>query len=210
MHKFTFALFFVCGSMATPQTFTITVRICDQTGVARQVLETAEREAGYVARKSGFAIDWINCPQKVAVCSTKLGPKDVALLIVGGSRRQSARTQAEGGEALLDSSHKGIYAMIFYEQVRRETRGGSPVSQGTLLSFVILHELGHLMGLRHGPEGVMIGTWGTHEMQLMARSAFRFSASECHQMQAEIAARASAMPPDPAAVLESDSSIAVQ
>jgi hypothetical protein len=86
-----------------------------------------------------------------------------------------------------------MYALIFYDQLRREAQRGDRVSQGTLLGFVILHELGHLMGLSHSREGVMIGNWGTHEMQLMGMRAFRFSASECQQMQAEVAARSSAL-----------------
>jgi hypothetical protein len=57
------------------------------------------------------------------------------------------------------------------------------------LGYVMVHELGHLMGLNHGRTGVMIGKWKPREVALMEHGALRFSTAECKQMQLEMVAR---------------------
>jgi hypothetical protein len=56
----------------------------------------------------------------------------------------------------------------------------------------MLHELKHLMGLHHGHDGLMIGDWKARELALVATDALHFNASECREMQSEIAERSRA------------------
>jgi hypothetical protein len=185
MREFKLVPSLVCGSVATPQSFTITDRIYDQTGVPGELLKQAESQAAFVARQAGFTIEWLGCATQRDACSRELQPSEVVLLLRAKSRLGK---YAEAGRAFLGSPHTSVYTMIFYQDVRR-IAAPAQVSVGTLLGYVIVHELGHLMGLNHGRMGVMIGKWKPRGVALMKHGALRFSTAERKQMQSEMVAR---------------------
>jgi hypothetical protein len=156
--------------------------------IPRAVLEPAKQEANYVAQEAGFSLNWIDCRQLKDTCFSDLGPDDVVLLFRKGSRPGEVGKYSEAGEAVVDRTGTGMYSMIYYDEVQRQA-ARSPVSEGVLLGYVIVHEIGHLMGLRHAHEGVMVGNWGPREMALMAVRSLHFKASECRRIQAEIQAK---------------------
>jgi hypothetical protein len=91
-------------------------------------------------------------------------------------------------QALLGDPHTSVYASIYFDHVLSATHK-TDLSPGDLLGGAVAHELGHLLGLRHVREGLMMPNWSGQQLAFMARRGLCFNQAETLQMQTEIRIR---------------------
>ena len=82
------------------------------------------------------------------------------------------------GEAFLSEDGPGYLAEVYYNSAG-ELASRARVDSGTLLGYVMAHEIGHLLlGPGHAPEGVMRASWKSYDFDLIRMGRMKFHSEE--------------------------------
>ena len=163
------------------------VSVFNDAGVPPGVLHAAEARAETVLDGAGIALTWLDCGTP-GNWVRDIGCRNIAFpshLSVRLARNGRYRTGDVFGESFLDDKGMGNYASVYIEPLAA-SKALEVVSEGDLLGYVVVHELGHLLlGLdSHSAEGVMRGKWDFAALQQAAHGALFFSVSEAARMRA--------------------------
>jgi hypothetical protein len=128
-------------------------------------LAQAQARATFLMAQAGIDLELLNCPPtdpsdftpSVSPCSVVEWPHHLSVRIV--ARGNSANPETFG-EAFLDDAGWGVYAKVYYQNLVAD-RDSLGLSEGDMLGFVIVHELGHLLlgSNSHSTTGVMQAHW---------------------------------------------------
>lgn len=173
---------------------TITVAICDKTGMDLGALSAAERHAAWVLRAAGIELEWTESqgergpatfrPNSLERCALPAVPTDFVVVIAPES--PEGWSPAILGFAQHDA-HPLKRAYILENSVSAfvEEHQANP---GAILGYAVAHELGHLLmpGVGHSSTGIMRTAWGESEGGEAARGMLRFDPVQAQRMQARI------------------------
>jgi len=186
------ALVSLSGSAASGRpkqepTIRLAVSVFNDAEVPQNVLQVAQRRAETVLDVAGIVLTWLDCGTPDHWVQD-IGCRDIAFpshLSVRLARNGRHRTGDVFGESFLDDQGFGNYASVYVEPLAA-SKALDVVSEGDLLGYVVVHELGHLLlGLdSHSADGVMRGKWNFAALQQMARGTLIFSANEAERMRA--------------------------
>jgi hypothetical protein len=139
----------------------LTVVVFDHAHVPHTVLTSAAHEGQRALRVAGVETDWILC-NPVAGCSVperfiqiKILPHPLPTTPISayGLASATACTATEHCAA----SH------VFYDRVLRFS-DDTGASADLTLAYVMLHEIGHVMGLSHRPGGIMTAAFTSRDL----------------------------------------------
>jgi len=186
------ALVSLSGSAASGRpkqepTIRLAVSVFNDAEVPQNVLQVAQRRAETVLDGAGIVLTWLDCGTP-GHWVQDIGCRDIAFpshLSVRLARNGRHRTGDVFGESFLDDQGFGNYASVYVEPLAA-SKALDVVSEGDLLGYVVVHELGHLLlGLdSHSADGVMRGKWNFAALQQVARGTLIFSANEAERMRA--------------------------
>ena len=186
------ALVSLSGSAASGRpkqepTIRLAVSVFNDAEVPQNVLQVAQRRAETVLDGAGIVLTWLDCGTPDHWVQD-IGCRDIAFpshLSVRLARNGRHRTGDVFGESFLDDQGFGNYASVYVEPLAA-CKALDVVSEGDLLGYVVVHELGHLLlGLdSHSADGVMRGKWNFAALQQVARGTLIFSANEAERMRA--------------------------
>jgi len=186
------ALVSLSGSAASGRpkqepTIRLAVSVFNDAEVPQNVLQVAQRRAETVLDGAGIVLTWLDCGTPDHWVQD-IGCRDIAFpshLSVRLARNGRHRTGDVFGESFLDDQGFGNYASVYVEPLAA-SKALDVVSEGDLLGYVVVHELGHLLlGLdSHSADGVMRGKWNFAALQQVARGTLIFSANEAERMRA--------------------------
>jgi len=176
----------------------VTVRVYDLAGVSGKTLSKAESEAQHILRRAGIETEWLACPKnrdeesRYPACQKPISPADVILQIVpqamegyevGPMAFGFALPSGDGGPAR--------HAYVFFRRVEQATRENNKVSLVTLLSYVIVHEIGHLLlgPAMHSSRGIMRAHWQPEEFRDMESGRLIFPSQQARVLQARVEER---------------------
>jgi len=170
----------------------LTVSAFNDAGVRPSVLLTARARAEAVFAEAGIALTWLDCgtPGHWAAasrgCTALAYPSHLSLRLAQDGTHRSKDTF---GESFLDDRGQGDYASI-YMTALDSSPALKVLSEGELLGYVVVHELGHLLLGKdsHSQEGVMRPVWQFEDLRQAARGELRFTPDQVERMRAACAA----------------------
>jgi predicted Zn-dependent protease len=164
----------LAGFAQTP----ITARVCDQIQIPAGKLARAENEAARILRTAGISVRWSDCNAPSYTSG--------AIWTTPVLRVQNLKAAKTGHHEIMGRAFiEGRRADVYYDEVQRFAHDfNHDRDVPTILAYVIVHELGHLLlGPEHSGNGVMEATWSLREVELMVRHELRFSSAECERLQ---------------------------
>jgi hypothetical protein len=147
----------------------LAVVIYDYAGTPGAILKAAAETARETFRRAGVETDWSVCPVPDEHCALPpAGTIDVKVLPPELQSRLHSREAL--GYAMMCPGCVTSYA--FYGPVK--ALAGTRRSVSAALAFVMVHEVGHLLGMGHSPDGIMkpLLTWRDIQDAEMGRMRF--------------------------------------
>ena len=129
---------------------TLSVRIWNDAPVSAGELKQAFAVAGDIFLRAGVNAVWEICPQKGHLCVDQIPEPVLTLKIVGPRHEQYIANHERMGVAVPASR----VAYLLFTSIR-DSAFASVTGFPTALAYVMVHETGHLLGLKHNWRGIM-------------------------------------------------------
>jgi hypothetical protein len=169
------------------------VSLFNDAHVSPGTLAQAEARATFLMAQAGIDLELLNCPPAdpsdftpaVSPCSVVEWPRRLSVRIV--ARGNSANPETFG-EAFLDDTGCGVYAKVYYQNLA-DSRESLGLSEGDMLGFVIIHELGHLLlgSNSHSTTGVMQAHWSPTTLRDAASGILFFTSHQAAILHSRLA-----------------------
>jgi hypothetical protein len=149
-------LFAVAGHGRVSPAVVLRVRVVDRAHVPNDRLRHAVNAARDLFHAAGVDTVWSECRD----CGLPAGDTEVEVNILSAAQENGPASRKALGYTLrshalrpIDESN-GVSAYVFYQRVQQAARAREAFGD-ELMATVIVHEICHLFGLDHSPEGIM-------------------------------------------------------
>lgn len=161
----------------------LNVSLCNYAGVGRHSIAQARREAEIIFAAAGVSLVWQDCADFESVRIPAGERWFVVRLLADGSHWQPGPLSLDTmGRAFVDDNRKGAISDAYMHSIAGFANWFGD-DQGSVLGFVVAHELGHLLlGPGHSAEGLMRPAWGEKEFQALRKRWLRFSKSDARRV----------------------------
>lgn len=161
-----------------------TVVIFDHIGMPRITLKEAAETARRTFRAAGVATDWGVClstADSLEHCVLPAAGTYLEVKVVASS--QGLESDGALGLALLAKDARSVVSYAFYMPVR-ELAAHTSQSISVVLAAVMAHEIGHLIGLRHNPLGIMKEKFERKDLLDASAGRLNFTTGEARALRA--------------------------
>jgi hypothetical protein len=178
------ALGIVFGAAASRASNTLTVVVFDFARTPHELLASATREARHAFRAAGIETEWILC-HPLRGCSVpdnyvqvKIFPRPLA--------NPPASIDGMASTMTCSVTEHCAASYVYYDRVIAFAESHN-ASINLTLGYVMVHEIGHLMGLRHTPGGIMAAVFTSQDLRNAASGWLCFAADDVRELRAAVA-----------------------
>jgi hypothetical protein len=174
----------------------LVVRTYDVVNLPPRELDTAKHVSGRILQRAGIDVIWLDCGQLSAPAPRRCGTQPEADELV--IRFVTARGLQSGGPTVdaLGSSYvdteagTGTLATVYADRIAAMAVAAR-VDMGTVLGFVMAHEMGHLLlGTNvHRPQGLMRARWSSSGLQRRVDRDWQFSRADIERLETNLKRR---------------------
>jgi len=157
---------------------TMNVSVCPLGRVSAKAVTSAEAEAAALFRDINVEIIWKSC-EEAPIGQEAADQHWFTMRLRDDEPAVESETPSTDmlGEAFFSESG-GYVADVYYREIQ-SLSSRRAVETATLLSYVMAHELGHLLlGPAHSPSGIMRASWDSRDLDAIRMGWLQFCRTE--------------------------------
>jgi len=168
----------------------LTVEVWDYAGLPKEVLRGAVVAGGAALRASGIDTSWTLCTAAEGTLECPkpeppAGRKVYVIITARAAQSPAGATTDQGGLALTgEVALAQPRAWVFYSMAQRMAEAAGR-STDLVLASIVIHEVGHVLGLKHQTTGIMRPALMPHDVDELSRCR-GFSPAEVRQLHAGV------------------------
>jgi len=201
-------------NQAAPDLVALRVRAYADKHVDDATVRPALKVAEHLLASAGLVVSWRVC-EMAQSCPVEVTPIPEIVVILSSRDRQNGRENCGvAAHGARDSAGTVMVSVpcvagVAFRLTRRPGTGTNPLlampRHDDLIGAIVAHEIGHLLGIRHAPAGLMRASLETDDMIALRRGKLRFSPAEAGRMriaaflagEERLRSPAAGSPPDP-------------
>jgi hypothetical protein len=153
----------------------------------RPALEVAE----HLLASAGFVVAWRVC-HAAQSCTVEATVPEIVVILSSRDRQNGRENCGVAAHGARDSAGTVMVsvpcvASVAFRLTRRAGTGTNPLlampRHDDLVGAIVAHEIGHLLGIKHAPLGLMRASLEADDMIALRRGKLRFSPAEASRMR---------------------------